>query len=46
MQVLIQMVNTVGIEQRASALNAMDLISFLQQELGKVSPILPCDACD
>ena len=46
MRVLIQVVNTVGIERRGPALDAVDFITFAQQKLGQVSAVLPCDAGD
>ena len=44
--ILIQMVDAVGVEKRAASLDAVDDVAFLQQELGKICPILPGNAGD
>jgi len=38
--VLIEMIDAIGIEQRAPALNAMHFIPFFQQKLGQIGTIL------
>jgi len=43
-RVLVQMVDAVGVEQRATALDAMHHIILVEQEFGKVSAILAGDA--
>jgi hypothetical protein len=40
------MVDAVGIEKRSPPLDAMDLVFFLQQQLGQVCAILPRHAGD
>ena len=40
MRVVVEVIDPVGVEQRGSPLDAVDLISLGQQEFGKVSAIL------
>ncbi len=40
MRIFIKMIDTLGIEQRASALDAMHLIALLQQQFGQVCTVL------
>lgn len=42
----VQMIYTVGIEERRPALDAMDYITLAEEQLGKLRAILPGDACD
>jgi len=44
--VSIQMVYAVCIEQRGSALDAMDLIAFIEQQLRKIGAILTSNTSD
>src|ERR1051325_5209358 len=39
------MIDAVGIEQGAPALHAMNNVSFIEQEFGKVSTVLPGHTC-
>lgn len=45
-RVLIEMIDAVRVEQRGPALDAVDLISLGQQELGKIGAVLARDPCD
>jgi hypothetical protein len=42
--VLVEMIHALGVEERRTALDAVDLLSLLQQELGEVGTVLPGDA--
>ena len=44
MGILIQMIDAIRIEQRRTALDAVHLISPLEQQFGKVGTVLTCDA--
>jgi hypothetical protein len=46
MGVLVKVVDAVGIEKRGPPLDAVDLISFFEQEFGQVCPVLSCDTCN
>jgi hypothetical protein len=43
-RVLIEMIDTVGIERRGAALDAVDRVAFAEQELGKVTAVLASGA--
>ena len=45
MRVLVEVVDAVGIEQRSSAFDAVDLVPFFQQQLRQVCAVLPRNAC-
>ena len=45
-RILIQVIDTIGIEQRSAALDAVNFVVLGQQEFRKVSTILPGDTCD
>jgi hypothetical protein len=45
-RVFVQVVDAVGVEQRRTALDAVDFVALLQQELGKVGAVLAGDAGD
>jgi hypothetical protein len=44
MRVLIQMVDTIGIEQRGTALDAVDLVALVEQQFGQISAVLAGNA--
>ena len=44
MRIDVQVVDTVGVEGGATAEDAVDFISFIQQELRQIRPVLPGDA--
>ena len=46
MRVVVEVVDPVGVEQRGAPLDAMDLISLGQQELGQVRAVLSRDTGD
>lgn len=46
MRILIQVVNTVFVEQRSTALDAMHDVAFFQQKFGQVSAVLSCHTSD
>jgi hypothetical protein len=41
--ILIQMVNTIGIEQRSAALDTVNIVTLVQEKLGEISAILAGD---
>ena len=43
-RILIEMIDAIGIKKRGTALDTMDLITFFQEKLGQISPILAGDA--
>ena len=45
-RVLVEMVDAVGVEERGAALDAVDDVALLQQELGEIGAILAGDAGD
>src|SRR5690606_2818386 len=45
-RILVQVVDPVGVEQAAAALDAVYFVALLQQKLGQVRTILPGDASD
>ena len=45
-RVLIQVVDAVGIEQAGTALDAMNLIAFVEQQFGEVRAVLASHAGD
>jgi len=45
-RILVDMVDTVGIEQRRTAFDAMDLVTFGKEKFGKVRSVLAGDSCD
>ena len=46
MRVLIQVVDAIRVERARAADDAMDLVTFSEQEIGEIGSILPCDAGD
>ena len=46
MRILVEMVDAVGVEQRAAALDTVDFVAFLQQEFGEIATVLAGDAGD
>ena len=44
--IFIQMVDAVGIEERGAALDAVDRVALLQQELREIGAVLPGDPGD
>ena len=46
MPILIEVIDTVRVEKRCPAFDAMDDIAFLQQQFRKISPILTCHPRD
>jgi hypothetical protein len=46
MRILVQVIDAVGVEQAAAALDAMDFIAFAQQQFCQVGAVLSGDACD
>ena len=45
-RVLVEVVDAVGVEQRGAALDAVDLVALVEQELGEVGAVLAGDAGD
>jgi hypothetical protein len=45
-RVLVQVVDAVGVEQAAAALDAVDDLALFQEELGEVGAVLTGDAGD
>src|SRR3954452_1282705 len=45
-RVVVEVIDSVGVDQRRPALNAMNRITFGQQQLGKIGAVLTGDACD
>jgi hypothetical protein len=45
-RILVQVVDAVGIEQRAAALDAVHLVVLVEQELGEIGAVLASDAGD
>jgi hypothetical protein len=43
-RILVKVIDTVGVEHRSAALDAVNLVAFLQQELGQIGAILPGDS--
>jgi hypothetical protein len=46
MGVLIDVIDPLGIEGGCTTLDSMDLIAFLQEKLGEIRSVLPCDSCN
>ena len=46
MRILVQVIDAVGIEQRRAALDTMNFIALVEQELGEIGAILAGDAGD
>jgi hypothetical protein len=46
MRILVQVIDAVGVEQRCAALDAVHLVTLVEQELGKIGAILAGDAGD
>ena len=46
MRILIEMVDPVGVEQAAAALEAMHLVALAQQQLGQIGAVLPAHTGD
>jgi len=45
-RILVQVVDAVGVEQAAAALDAVDFVALLEQELGEVGAVLARNAGD
>ena len=45
-RVLVEVVDAVGVEQRGAALDAVNLVALLEQELGEIGAVLAGDAGD
>jgi hypothetical protein len=45
-RIFVNMVNTVGIEQRRPALDAMNLVAFGEEKFSEVRTVLAGDSCD
>ena len=45
-RILIEVIDAVGVEERRAALDAVDLVAFVEQELGEVGAVLARDAGD
>jgi hypothetical protein len=45
-RILVEMIDTIGIEERRTALDAVDFVTLLQQELREVGAVLPRGARD
>ena len=45
-RVLVEMIDAIGVEQGAAALDAVDFIAFGEQQLGEIRSILPGDTGD
>ena len=46
MRILIEVIDAVGVEERRAALDAVDLVAFVEEELGEVGAVLAGDAGD
>jgi hypothetical protein len=46
MRILVEVINPLGVEAACPALDSMNRVSFLQQQLGQVTAILACDTGD
>jgi hypothetical protein len=46
MRILIQVIYALGIEQGAAAFDAMDFISFAQEQFREIRSVLSGDTCD
>lgn len=44
--VLVDMVDTIGVEERGTALDAMDDVAFFEQEFGEIGAVLAGDSGD
>ena len=44
--VLVDVVDTSGIEERGAALDAVDLVAFGEEEFGKIGSVLAGDSCN
>ena len=45
-RILVEVVNTVGIEQRTAAFDTVHAVAFLEKELGEVRAVLTGDTCN
>jgi len=45
-RILIEMVDPIGVEERGAPLDSVYHITFSEEKFGKVSSVLPGDACD
>jgi hypothetical protein len=45
-RILIEVINTIGVEERRSSLNAVNLVSFGEEKLGEVRSVLAGNSCD
>jgi hypothetical protein len=43
MRILIDMIDSIGVEGAGPADNPMDLVAFAEEQLGQVATILACD---
>ncbi len=44
--ILVQVIDAIGVEKRGTALDAVDLVALVQQELGEVGAVLAGDSRD
>lgn len=44
MRILVEMVDSLGVEGRSATDDAVNLIAFVEQKLGKVRAVLPGDS--
>lgn len=45
-RILVEVIDSVGVEQRRTALQAMDFVALAQQEFCQVGAVLSGNACD
>ena len=43
-RILVEMIDAIRVERRCTALDAVDLVAFFQEEFRKVRAVLPCNA--
>jgi hypothetical protein len=46
MRILVDMVDTIGIEERRTPLDAMNLIAFSEKKLREIRSVLSSDTCN
>ena len=46
MGILVDVVDALGVEERGTAFDAIDFVTFLEQEFREVGAVLAGDSCD
>jgi len=41
-QILVQIIDPIGVKERGAAIDAVDFVAFLQEELGELGAVLTC----